>query len=166
MTTRPVMLDTSFLIAYADPNRQHHAVARAYFREAIRLNVPLLLSTLVVAEFERRQSLSDLGLRNFRVLPFNFDDGQETARLAEQFFPKDPENDRVCLTTDVKILAQAKRAGAAIILTEDYKTMAKYADGLRGLGLIDCYPILTRDGFDAARLANPVAPGLPFPPST
>ena len=164
MTTRPVMLDTSFLIAYSDPSRAHHAVAKAYFREAIRLSLPLLLSTLVVAEFERKQPLSDLGLRNFRVVPFNFDDGQEAARLAEELFPKDAENDRVCLAADVKIVAQAKRAGAAVILTEDHKTMAKYVDGLRDKGLIDCYPILTKDGFDAAKLTNPAAPGLPFPP--
>jgi hypothetical protein len=157
------MLDTSFLITYSDPTRAHHAVAKAYFREAIRLNLPLLLSTLVVAEFERKQPLSDLGLRNFMVVPFNFDDGQAAARFAEQLFPKDAENDRVCLAADVKIVAQAKRAGARIILTEDHKSMAKYVDGLRGKGLIDCYPILTKDGFDAAKLTNPAAPGLPFP---
>ncbi len=162
MTTHPIMLDTSFLIAYADPGRAHHAVARQYFREAIRLQLPLLLSTLVVAEFERRQSLSTLGLGNFRVLPFNFDDGQEAARLAEALFPKDAENERVCLAADVKIVAQAKRAGAAVILTEDHKSMAKYVDGLRDKGLIDCYPILTRDGFDAGRLVSPGSPGLPL----
>ena len=159
------MLDTSFLIAYSDPSRTHHSVAKAYFREAIRLNLPLLLSTLVVAEFERRQALSTLGLRNFRVVPFNFDDGQEAARLAEKLFPKDAENDRVCLAADVKIVAQAKRAGAAVILTEDHKSMAKYVDGLRDQGLIDCYPVLTKDGFDAAKLVSPATPSLPFPPT-
>lgn len=163
MTTRPVMLDTSFLIAYADPKRAHHSVARAYFREAIRQNLPMLLSTLVVAEFERKQPLSDLGLHNFRVVPFNFDDGKEAARLAERLFPKDAESERVCLAADVKIVAQAKRAGATVILTEDKKTMAKYLDGLREDGLIDCYPVLTEDGFDAAKLADPASPGLPFP---
>jgi predicted nucleic acid-binding protein len=157
------MLDTSFLIAYADPGREHHAVARHYFREAIRLQLPLLLSTLVVAEFERRQQLSTLGLGNFRVMPFNFDDGQEAARLAEALFPKDAENDRVCLTADVKIIAQAKRSSATVILTEDASSMAKYVDGLRQLGLIDCYPLLTKDGFDAGRLVNPASPGLLLP---
>ena len=91
------MLDTSFLIAYADPGRAHHAAARQYFREAIRLQLPMFLSTLVVAEFERKQSLSTLGLGNFRVMPFNFDDGQEAARLAEALSPKDSDDDRVCL---------------------------------------------------------------------
>lgn len=164
MTTRAVMVDTSFLIAYADSSREHHAVAKQYLREAIRLQLPLLLSTIVVAEFERRQPVSDLGLRNFRVLPFNFDDGLETARLAEALSHKDFANDRVCLAADVKIVAQAKRAGAGVILTEDHKTMAKYVDGLREKLLIDCYPVLTKDGFDASKLANPASPGLPFPP--
>jgi hypothetical protein len=125
--------------------------------------LPLLLSTLVVAEFERKEPLSDLGLPNFRVVPFNFDDGQEAARLAEELFPKDAENDRICLAADVKIVAQAKRASAAVILTEDRRSMAKYVDGLREKGLIDCYPVLTEDGFDAAKLTDPASPGLPFP---
>lgn len=164
--TRPILLDTSFLITYADPSRQHHLVAKHYFREAIRLQVPMLLSTLVVAEFERRQALSTLGLANFRVLPFNFDDGQEAAKLAEELFPKDAENDRVCLAADVKIVAQAKRAGAAAILTEDSKSMAKYIDGLRAKGLLDCYAVLTKDGFDPVRLVSPASPGLLLPPVT
>lgn len=163
MTARPIMLDTSFLIAYADPGRAHHAAARQYFREAIRLQLPMFLSTLVVAEFERKQSLSTLGLGNFRVMPFNFDDGQEAARLAEALSPKDSDDDRVCLAADVKIMAQAKRAGAVVILTEDHKSMAKYVDRLRDKGQIDCYPVLMKDGFDAGRLINPASPGLLLP---
>ncbi|WP_315388123.1 PIN domain-containing protein [uncultured Stenotrophomonas sp.] len=157
------MLDTSFLIAYADPSRAYHLVAKEYFREAIRLQLPMLLSTLVVAEFERKQAISTLGLGNFRVVPFNFDDGQEAAKLANELFPKDAENDRVCLVADVKIVAQAKRSGAAVLLTEDRKSMAKYVDGLRAKGLIDCYPILTEDGFDAGRLVNPATRALMLP---
>lgn len=160
MTTRPVMLDTSFLIAYADPTRPKHSVAKQYFREAIRLQIPLLLSTLVVAEFERRQPLSDLGLGNFRIVPFNFDDGQEAAKFAETLSPTDDDDDRVCLAADVKIIAQAKRANAVAVLTEDEKSMAKYIDRLRGKGLIDCHPVLTKDGFDAGKLVNPASPGL------
>lgn len=160
MTTRPVMLDTSFLIAYADPARMHHATAKLFFREAIRLNIPLMLSTLVVAEFERKQALSDIGLGNFRIIPFNFDDGQEAAQLAETLSPSDDHDDRVCLAADIKIIAQAKRVNAVAILTEDDKTMAKYIDRLRGKGLMDCYPILTKDGFDAGKLVSPGSPGL------
>lgn len=159
--TRPVMLDTSFLIAYADPGRAFHPVARDYFREAIRVGIPMLVSAITVAEFERKQPLSDLGLHNFLVRPFNFDDGVESARLAEALFPKDM--DRLCLAADVKIIAQAKRAGARVILTEDEKTMARYVDSLRAAGLVDCYAVLTKDGFVPNRLVDPVALGLAFP---
>lgn len=162
MTTRPIMLDTSFLIAYADPSRDFHQVAKDYFREAIRLQIPMLVSTLVVAEFERRQELSTLGLGNFRIMPFNFDDGQEAARLAETIRKPETGDDRTCLAADIKILAQAKRSNASIILTEDFRTMAKYLDKLRELGLVDCYPLLTKEGFDPSRLTNPASPGLPF----
>ena len=160
MTTRPVMLDTSFLIAYADSNREHHEVAKAYFREAIRLQIPMLLSSLVVAEFERKMPVSPLGLHNFRVLPFNFDDGQEAARLGEVLSPRDGGDDRLCLAADVKLMAQAKRTRTVTILTEDGSTLGKYLDRLRNGGHIDCYPVLTKDGFDAGRLVSPGSPGL------
>lgn len=166
MKTRPVMLDTSFLITYTDPARRHHSIARDYFREAIRLDIPMLLSSIVVAEFERRQLVSSLGMKNFRIVPFNFDDGQEAARLANALFPKDATNDRVSLLADVKIIAQAKRANAVAILTEDADSMAKYIDGLRGAGHIDCHAVLNKDGFDSGRLISPSSPGLQFPPIT
>jgi len=162
--TRPVMLDTSFLITYADPTRPHHGIAKNYFREAVRLQIPMLLSSIVVAEFERKQQISTLGLKNFRVLPFNFDDGQEAARLANALFPKDATNDRVALLADVKIIAQAKRANAIAVLTEDADSMAKYIDGLRDAGHIDCHAVLNKDGFDSGRLVSPSSPGLQFPP--
>lgn len=164
MRTRPVMLDTSFLITYADPARPNHGTAKEYFREAVRLQIPMLLSSIVVAEFERRQSVSTLGLKNFRVLPFNFEDGQEAAQLANALFPKDATNDRVSLLADVKIIAQVKRANAVAILTEDADSMAKYVDGLRGAGRIDCHAVLNKDGFDSGRLVDPSSPGLQFPP--
>jgi predicted nucleic acid-binding protein len=160
--TRPIVLDTSFLIAYADPKREFHEVAKKYLRECIRLNVPMLVSTIVVAEFERKQPLSDLGLHNFRFMPFNFDEAQEAARLAEAIFPNDKARDRVALAADVKILAQAKLAGARALLTEDASSMAAYLDSLRDAKLIDCYAVLTRDGFDPSALVDPRAPELPL----
>lgn len=162
MTQRPVVLDTSFLIACTNPARANHEIALSYFREAIRQSVPLFLSSIVVAEYERRQKISDLGLNNFMILPFNFDDGREAAVLAEALSPGSGAGARVCLAADIKIIAQAKRVGAVAMLTEDKTTMASYIDQLRGGGFVSFHAVLTEDGFDAARLSNPAAPGLPF----
>ena len=68
-----VLLDTSFLISLSDPARAHHAQAVQYYRECVHRQVPMYLSTIVISEFQVRQSINDLPLRNFVVLPFNVD---------------------------------------------------------------------------------------------
>lgn len=155
----PVLLDTGFLISLSTPSRRNHQVAVDYFREALRVGVTMLVPTLVVAEFERRQRLSDLGLANFRVLPFNFVDAQVAAVLAESRGAAGPA-DRVCFATDYKIVAQAKTSGAVAILTEDKNTLAPFVDDMRSRGLVQAFAILLDDGFKPANLITPGAPPL------
>jgi hypothetical protein len=66
-----VLLDTSFLISLADPNRPRHAVARSYFEHFIEEGIPMYLSTIAAGEFQVGQPISDLPLDRFIVLPFN-----------------------------------------------------------------------------------------------
>jgi predicted nucleic acid-binding protein len=67
------LVDTSFHITLADPTRRHHGIAKAYFQEALQRGTPMYLSVIAAAEFQVRQSVTDLPLRNFEVLPFNID---------------------------------------------------------------------------------------------
>lgn len=46
-----ILLDTSYLISLADPQRRHHDTAQQYLREALRRGVPLYLSVIAVSEF-------------------------------------------------------------------------------------------------------------------
>lgn len=155
-----VILDTSYLISLADSARKNHGVAKEYFKAAIGSETRLLVPTVVVAEFERKQPLSDLGLHNFVMLPFNFDDAQTAAELAKLVKPSDKE--RLSFSTDLKIIAHAVRTRSMAILTEDEKTMVKYVDSLRAAGRIECYAILLEEGFDPGRLKDPSSPGLKF----
>jgi predicted nucleic acid-binding protein len=75
------LVDTSFLITLADPTRRHHSIAKAYFQEALRRGTPMYLSVIAAAEFQVRQSVTDLPLRNFEVLPFNIDHAMTTGLL-------------------------------------------------------------------------------------
>ena len=68
-----ILLDTSYLISLVDPNRPNHETAVSYLREALRRGVPLYLSAIAASEFQVRQAVTDLPLRNFEVLPFNID---------------------------------------------------------------------------------------------
>ena len=60
-----MLVDTSFLITLADKTRPNHLVAKQYFQECLLRRIPLYLSAIVVSEFQVKQAINDLPLRNF-----------------------------------------------------------------------------------------------------
>jgi predicted nucleic acid-binding protein len=152
-----ICVDTSFLISFADPSRPNHPVAVEYFRHCVGNGHMLCLSTLVVAEFEVMQPISDLPLGNFHILPFNFRHAVESANYHRQIkgtVPVDEAN-RSVVRNDLKILAQAQIEECSIILTEDANTLTRWAERLRGSDHCRVSSILLRDGFRPAELKNP-----------
>lgn len=117
----------------------------------------LCLSTLVVAEFEVMQPVSDLPLGNFHILPFNFRHAVESANYHRQIKGTEPvdEGSRSVVRNDLKILAQAQIEACSIILTEDANTMTRWADRLRGSDQCRVSSILLKDGFRPDELKNP-----------
>lgn len=148
-----LLLDTSFLISLADPSRSHHSVAQQYFREALRRDVPLYLSAIVASEFQVKQAVTDLPLRNFEVLPFNIDHAM-TAGLLMRELQRDVGDDRAAVKDDVKLIAQAICESLTHILTEDARTLAKYVNRLNLAGQCSLGAIVLSDGFDAAWFNN------------
>lgn len=106
-----------------------------------------------------------MGLHNFLVLPFNFDEAVLAGQFAETLKPvaDDLEASRASVQVDVGLLAQAQANGLRAILTEDADTLKRFCDQLRDLGRLDCHAVLLSEGFDPSRLENPGAPGLAFP---
>ena len=148
-----ILLDTSFLISLADPTRGNHAVARQYLVESLSKGVPLYLSTIVVSEFQVKQAINDLPMRNFIVLPFNIDHAMSTGILMRSF-TRDAGDDRAAVKDDIKLIAQAVCESITHVLTDDKNTLAKYIDRLRSAGLCSVRPIVLSQGFDAAWLNN------------
>lgn len=148
-----VLLDTSFLISLSDPARPHHAAATSYYKECIARQVPMLLSTIVISEFQVRQAINDLPLRNFMVLPFNVDHAMACGLLLRAQ-ARDPGDDRVRVKDDFKLLAQCQCEGISHVLAEDVRTLAKYVDRHRAEGLLATRCVLLRDGFDASWFEN------------
>ena len=148
-----VLLDTSFLISLSDPTRLHHAVALAYYRECVRRQVPMYLSTIVISEFQVKQAINDLPLRNFVVLPFNVDHAMRCGLIIRQM-ARDPEDDRVRVKDDFKLLAQCDCEAVSHLISEDASTLAKYLDRARETGLAATKVVLLRAGFDAAWFEN------------
>jgi predicted nucleic acid-binding protein len=152
-----ICVDTSFLITFADPSRPHHAVAVDYFRHCVGNGHMLCLSTLVVAEFEVGQPISDLPLGNFHILPFNFRHAVESANYHRQLKGTEPvdEANRTVVRNDLKIIAQAQIEECSIILTEDANTMTRWADRLRSSNHCRISSILLKDGFRPDEMKNP-----------
>lgn len=144
-----VLLDTSFLITFSVPERPHHEIARQYFRECIRQQVPMYLSTIAISEFQVRQSINDLPLRNFIVLPFNIDHAMRCGVLVAQH-PRDDGDDRVRVKDDFKLIAQCECEQITHVLSEDASTLVKYLARAQPDGVATTRAILLKDGFDAS----------------
>ena len=148
-----ILLDTSYLISLADPARSHHGVAQQYLREALRQGIPLYLSAIVASEFQVKQAVTDLPLRNFEVLPFNIDHAM-TAGLLMRELRRDHGDDRSAVKDDVKLIAQAICESLTHILTEDQRTLAKYVERFNQSGQSSLRAIVLSEGFDAAWFNN------------
>ena len=155
-----VLLDTSFLISFSDPARPHHAEALSYYRECVRRQIPMYLSTIVISEFQVKQAINDLPLRNFVVLPFNVDHAMKCGLIIRSM-ARDPEDDRVRVKDDFKLLAQCDCEAISHLISEDASTLAKYLDRARDTGLATTKAVLLRHGFDSAWFENGQARLLP-----
>ncbi len=144
-----ILLDTSFLITLADPARPHHQTANLYLREALTQGCPLYLSAIVASEFQVKQAVTDLPLRNFHVLPFNIDHAMTAGQLM-RLLQRDQGDDRVALKDDVKLIGQMVCESITHLLTEDKNLVSKYLRRLVEMGETSAQAILLADGFDEA----------------
>ena len=150
-----ILLDTSFLIQLAKVDAPQHRVAQDYFELAIRKDIPLYLSALVLAEFEVRQPLRADVRGALRPAMFDFVDGKYAARFQNNTV-RDQDDDRAMVRIDTMLMAQAHARQLVAILTNDKNTLAKYLGRLRDKNLTSVQTIVLSDGFDEARLLNPV----------
>lgn len=148
-----ILVDTSFLISLADPGRKHHGIAVEYLREALRRGLPLYLSAIAASEFQVKQAVTDLPLRNFEVLPFNIDHAMQACLLMREL-QRDAGDDRGAVKDDVKLIAQAICESLTHILTEDTRTLAKYVRRFNAAGQCNLKVIELAEGFDAAWFNN------------
>jgi predicted nucleic acid-binding protein len=147
------LLDTSFLISLSDPTRKHHTAAQQYFKACIERRVPMYLSSIVISEYQVKQAINDLQLRNFIVLPFNIDRAMACGLLVRAM-PRDVGDDRVRVKDDFKLIAQCQCDSVSHVLTEDANTLTKYLSRLRDEGRLETRCVLLKDGFEAAWFEN------------
>ncbi len=148
-----VLLDTSFLITFSDPNRPNHQVAIAYYKECIARKISMYLSTIVISEFQVKQAINDLPLRNFIVLPFNVDHAMRCGIVIRQM-NRDAGDDRVQVKDDYKLISQCDCESIDFIFSEDANTLSKYLEKGREIGLVSAKSILLRNGLDLSWFEN------------
>lgn len=149
MMAAGVVLDTSFLITLADSQRAHHGTAVQYWTWFLEHGVPILLPTIVVSEFYRKQTIHPEVLRSCVVLPFNWDDALRAAEFDLLAFDRQGES-RDALKDDLKILAQAAVKDSAFVISDDARTFLAYAAKLVREGRAGFHPIGMDEGFDVA----------------
>ncbi len=145
-----VLIDTSFLITLSDRQRPHHDSARRYWRYFLESDIPVYLSTIVVSEFCVRQEILPEMLRSCIVLPFNWDDALRTAKLHDLEHTRPPEQSRVALKDDLKLIAQAAVADAEFVITDDTRTFYRFCKSFRELGEVEFTAIKLEGGFDSS----------------
>jgi hypothetical protein len=148
-----VLLDTSGLITLCDPNRPNHEAAKSYYREFIQRGTTIFLSTIVISEFQVKQPIQDLELRNFVVLPFNIDHAMACGLLMAGF-ERDKVDDRVRIKDDFKVIAQCQCEGISHLLTEDTSSLVKYLGRVRQSARCQTQALTLVDGFDASVFEN------------
>ncbi|MDX8129002.1 PIN domain-containing protein [Methylomonas sp. OY6] len=150
--TISVLLDTGFLISLVDRNRPNHKTAGQYYKFLVEQRSAIYLSAIVASEFAIKQPITDLPLKNFRILPFNITHSIESARLSNLLGPKDAGDNRAVVREDVKIMAQASHENIQFILTEDGSTLFKYCERLQKARNFNVRAIKLADGFDPSLL--------------
>lgn len=144
-----VLVDTSFLITLADPERANHGTAVAYWKFFRENQIPIYLSAIVVSEFEVRQSIDEAVRRACFPLVFDFDAAALAARFDRER-EREPGITRQAVKDDLKIIAQAVAKAVAFVISDDHDTFAKYVGRLQEQSEgVEFTMLLLRDGFDA-----------------
>jgi len=113
----------------------------------------MYLSTIVISEFQVKQAINDLPLRNLVVLPFNVDHAMRCGVLIRQL-SRDPTDDRVRVKDDFKLIAQCDGEGITHLLSEDESTLVKYLARSQAPGQLATQSVLLKHGFDVSWFEN------------
>jgi predicted nucleic acid-binding protein len=133
-----VLLDTSFLIRLLNDEDPLHQNAKDYYKYFLEKGIVLKLSTVSVAEYCVKGSISDLPLKNLQIIPFNLDHASRTADFARIIFKGSKASDvtlhpRAIIPNDSKLFASADLDKTIThFVTSDERSKSTYALLKRG----------------------------------
>lgn len=147
--SRSVLVDTSFLISVYDTDRENNRVSKQYFKYFKANSINMILSTIVISEYHQKSSIIDIiNSGDYQLVSFDHLDGIKTAEVA--FSLGKPRNDKAQFKDDLKLLGQSLKNEVSFIITEDKKTLGKYAEKLIQAGVLSAKIIISSNGFDVS----------------
>lgn len=149
--TQQVLVDTCFLINLYNKESNYHETAVKYHKYFLSKEIRMRLSTIVVSEFQQKQSVVGLVTSGkYVMLPFNYDDAIATAEIAFNLGSgiRSDTSNKAEYKDDHKIMGQAKAQGIDYIITADESTLAKYCTKLSDARLFSTKVIPLDAGYD------------------
>lgn len=145
-----VLVDTGFVISVYDDSRPKHVVAKKYYKYFLDNSVKMYLSTIVISEYQQKQSIVDLmNTGHFIPLAFNYDDALKAADFAYNLGDVNRNGDpQAKYKDDLKIMGQASAQKIDYVITEDEKTLANYCKRLSNARMFEPHIIVVGDKFD------------------
>jgi len=164
MTNRNgLLVDTSALIAFVQPDNPHHLAALSYVDEAIREGIPLYVSSLTIAEFCCKQNFSTIDQNTFIIEGFETPEAVLAGQMDDQL-KRESGDDRVAMKVDVMLIAHAEKLGVNGLLTCDANSLAKYCRRLHMSGHTGVLPIVTSEPYLPSKIHNAAQNSLFAPP--
>lgn len=110
MELKCVLLDTSFFIRMLNSRDELHQNTLNYYKYFLSQGFLLKISTISIAEYCVKGDISELPLKDVRVLPFNFDHALRAGKFASDVFNHKNRSllpERNIIPNDTKLFAQA-----------------------------------------------------------
>ena len=110
MNSKAVLLDTSFFLRFLNDKDPLYKNADGYFRHFLQEDMPMLISTISIAEYCIGGDIHELPLKNLQILPFNVDHAKRTGEFAKIVFQNKNKlklKERNIIPNDTKLFAQA-----------------------------------------------------------
>lgn len=109
---KSVLLDTSFFIRLLNAEDPYHQSAVEYYRYFMENDVTMKVSTIAIAEFCVKGSLTDLPVRNLMFVPFNMNHATKAGELMAVIYDEKQKrgaqvSPRAVVPNDTKMFAQA-----------------------------------------------------------
>ncbi len=130
MMHKSVLLDTSFFLRFLNTNDPLFRNADGYYRYFLEQEIAMIISTVSIAEYCVGGDISELPLRNLRIVPFNFSHAKRAGSFAKIVFENKGRlklNERNIIPNDAKLFAQAdEEISVQYYLSSDSESVKMY----------------------------------------